>query len=215
MTYGLTFTNSADVVTLDSEFSRLVVLYSARYGENGVKGAAFPTPITSLEPPLIFARPDVSGGFQWVRLLGGPGNWTGFVNEAAGVGNYFLAAYESKPTAGYGLRLWNGNSKLLFDNGTPCAQFTSVVTTWTFVSAENPSPGRWLYTYLAPASFNTGDYMLINNIAYDLPGNDTFSKLSCGFNYAANTVSVYLQNIGDFRTDSLFLPLLFAKPMPQ
>lgn len=213
MTHGLTFTNSSDVVTLDSEYARLVILYFARYGENGISGAVFPTPIRSDEPPLIFARPDSNGGFQWVRLLGGPGNWTGFLNESVSVGNYFLAAYESKPTADYGLRLWDGNSKVLFDNGTPCAQFTNVVTAWTYGGAVNTSPGRWSQSWATSVPLNNGNYMLINNIAYDLPGNDTFSKLSCGWNYATNTVTAYLQNIGDFNGNSFFLPLLFAKPI--
>lgn len=209
MSYGFEFKNGSDVVTLDSEFSRLVVLHSARYSG----GAAFPAPITSDEPPLIFAKPDGNGAFQWVRMLGGPGNWTGWLNESSTPGTYFIAAYESKPTASYGIRLWDGNSKLLFDNGTPCAQITSVITSWSFLGATNTSVGRWSYAWSASAPLSSGGYMLINNIAYDLPGQDTFSKLSCGWNYAGNVVTTVLQNIGDFRGDSFFVPLLFAKPI--
>ncbi|CRM71559.1 hypothetical protein [Pseudomonas sp. 25 E 4] len=209
MAYGFQFTNNSNVVTLDSEFSRLVVLYSARYAG----GAVFPYAITSAEPPLIFAKPDGNGAFQWVRLLGGPGNWTGWLNESNTPGTYFVAAYESKPTATYGMRLWDSSSKLLFDNGTPCAQITNVITSWAFQGATNTSVGRWVFSWTASAPLNAGGYMLINNIAYDLPGNDTYSKLSCGWNYSSDRVTAVLQNIGDFRGDSFFVPLLFAKPV--
>ncbi|WP_428555963.1 hypothetical protein [Pseudomonas edaphica] len=209
MAYGLEFKNGSDVVTLDSEFSRLVVLFSARYSG----GASFPVPITSAEPPLIFAKPDGNGAFQWIRMLGAPGNWTGWLNQSSTPGTYFIAAYESKPTASYGMRLWDGGSKLLFDNGTPCAQITSVITGWNYLGATNTSVGRWTFTWNASAPLSAGNYMLINNIAYDLPGNDTFSKLSCGWNYASNVVTAVLQNIGDFRGDSFFVPLIFAKPI--
>ncbi len=209
MTYGLTFTNNADVVTLDSEFSRLVVLYSARYSG----GAAFPYPITSAEAPLIFVRPDATAAFQWVRLLGSPGNWTGWTNNAGGTGTYFLAAYQSRETDTYGMRLWDGGAKLLFDSGTPCAQFTNVITGWNYLGASNPSVSRWVYNWNTSVPLNTGNYMLINNIAMDMPGRDTYSKLSCTWNFANNTITATLQNIGDYGSGSFFLPLLFAKPV--
>ncbi|ANF84653.1 hypothetical protein A7J50_1214 [Pseudomonas antarctica] len=209
MAYGLQFTNNADVVTLDTEYSRLVILYSARYNA----GAFFPNPITSQEPPLIFVRPDSPSTFQYVRIIGSPGNWTGFSNAhpANAPGTYFLAAYESKPTASYGMRLWDGNQKLLFDNGTPCAQFTTVLDNWSLLSLTNPSPGRWTYVFASPINLSSGEYMMINNLAADLPGQDSWSKLSCGIDYQNNRILVTLQNIGDFRTDALFLPLFFAK----
>lgn len=211
MAYGLTFTNSSDVVTLDSEFSRLVVLFSSRY----VGSAVFPYPITSVEPPLIFVRPDSNAVFQWIRITGSPGNWTGWVNSSSTsvAGTYFLAAYQARETSTYGMRLWDGSAKLLFDSGTPCAQFTSVVASWSFLGATNTSVGRWSYSWSAASPLITGDYMLINTIAMDLPGGSTYSKLSCSWDYANNRVLALLQNIGDYNGGSFFLPLLFAKPV--
>lgn len=209
MSHGLEFINNSNVVTLDSEFSRLVVLYSARYSG----GAVFPYPITSPEPPLIFARPDGNAPFQWVRLLGSPGNWTGWTNNAGGTGTYFLAAYQAVESDTYGMRLWDGTEKLLFDTGTPCAQFTDVITGWSFLGASNPSVGRWNFNWVASVPLDGENYMLLNNIAMDMPGRDTFSKLICSWNYSNNTITALLQNIGDYNGSSFFLPLLFAKPM--
>ena len=212
MSYGFMFKNSSDVVALDSEYSRLVILYSARYDPIG---AVFPTPITSQEPPLVFARPDSTASFQGVQLLGAPGNWTGWRNEWPGnvSGTYFLAAYEARPVETYGLRLWDSNSKLLFDNGAPCAQFTSVITQWSFQGAVNTSPGRWFFTWISTAPISDGSYILINNIAMDMPGRDSYSWLGCGWNRESNIVSIGLQNIGDFNGSSFFFSLLFGKPM--
>lgn len=210
MSHGLTFNNNSDVVTLDSEFARLVVIHKGIYGP---AGGDFPSVITSQEPPLIFVRPS-TGGFQWVSLKGSPGNWTGFINGASGgSGSFFVAAYESAPTAEYGLRLWDGDAKQLFDNGTPCAQFTDVVAGWAYGGASNPSVGRWISTFYAAVPLNTGNYMLINNIAMNIPGGSTFSLLSCFWDYANNRVVAQLQNIGDFNGSSFFLPLMFAKPI--
>jgi hypothetical protein len=210
MSHGLTFNNNSDVVTLDSEFARLVVIHKGIYGP---AGGDFPSVITSQEPPLIFVRPS-TGGFQWVSLKGSPGNWTGFINGASGgSGSFFVAAYESAPTAQYGLRLWDGGAKQLFDNGTPCAQFTDVVAGWAYGGASNPSVGRWIFTFYASVPLNTGNYMLINNIAMNIPGRDTFSLLSCYWDYANNRIVAQLQNIGDFNGSSFFLPLMFAKPI--
>lgn len=211
MSFGVTFVNNSDVVTLDSEFSRLVVLFSARYSG----GAFFPSAITSQEPPLVFVRPDTAATFQWVRILGGPGNWTGWSNTSPVnvPGTYFVAAYESRPTATYGVRLWDSNSKLLFDSGTPCAQFTRVAANWTFLGQTNTSPGRWYQQWATSGNLVDGDYMMINNIAMDLPGNDSWSKLSCSWDYPNNRIVVTLSNIGDFRADGLFLPIFFAKPI--
>ncbi|MFQ6346058.1 hypothetical protein ACQRBV_22485 [Pseudomonas sp. R11F] len=212
MAYGFAFSNNQDVITLDSEYSRLVVLASGRYNPNGV---LFPQAITSQEAPLIFVKPDDAVAvFKWCRILGGPGNWVGFGNGAGqnvGSGEYFLAAYASTPTDTYGMRLWDSSGKQLFDSGTPCAQFTTVVSSWQFDGSVNTSVGRWSFYLSQSAPINNGDFMMINNISMDLPCRDTFGKLSLSQNRNTNRVSVVLQNIGDFNGSSLFLPVLFAK----
>ena len=89
MSYGLTFTNNSNVVTLDSEYARLAVIATGRFAPTQESGlgsvTTFPVPVTSQEPPLAFVRPDTVGaiaGLCRMRLLGGPGNWTGFYVRA-------------------------------------------------------------------------------------------------------------------------------------
>lgn len=65
MSFGLRFMNNSNVVTLDTEFARLTVLASGTYAPNAESGltsiVTFPAAITTQEPPLVFARPNLQG----------------------------------------------------------------------------------------------------------------------------------------------------------
>ncbi len=209
MSYGLEFKNYDDVVTLDSEFSRLVVLQSGRY----TGGAAFSPAITSTEPPLVFVRPDSSVTFQYVTISGSPGNWTGFSYIGGGAGNYFCAAFKSREVATYGLRLWGGSSNLLFDSGTPCAQFTRTITNWTYLgSTSTGQVGVMKSSWTAASPLNTGDYMLINNIGMDVSGASTrFANLYCTWDYSANRIVPFVTGVAN--SIYFYIPITFAKPI--
>lgn len=209
MTYGIQFTNDNNVVTLDSEFSRLVVLQRGRYQG----GAAFSATITSAEPPLVFVRPDATTTFSYASITGSPGAWTGFSFLGGGTGNFFVAAYSSSPTANYGIRIWDGASKLLFDSGTPCAQFTRTISAWTYLGSTPTGQGTSRSVWTAPSPLNTGDFMLINNIGMDVASttNGRSAKLYCTWDYANNGLSVYI--VGVANSTSFFVPVVFAKPI--
>ncbi len=208
MAYGVVFTNDNNVVTLDSEFSRLVVLQRGRYQG----GASFSPAITSTEPPLVFVRPDATTTFSYATISGTPGNWTGFSFLGGGVGNYFVAAYSSTPTAIYGFRIWDGAAKLLFDSGTPAAQFTRTISAWTYLGSSSTGQGTTRSNWTAPSPLNNGDFMLINNIGMDVAGSSTrAAKLYCTWDYAANALSVYV--VGVANSTSFFVSIVFAKPI--
>ncbi|WLG53995.1 hypothetical protein PSH77_14935 [Pseudomonas extremorientalis] len=207
MSYGFQFTNASNVVTLDSEFSRLVVLQTGRYSS----GAAFSPAIATQEPPLVFVRPDASSTFQYATISGTPGNWTGFSFIGGGAGSYFCAAFKSRPTATYGLRLWSGAGDLLFDNNTPCAQFTRTISSWTYLGASNTEQGLIRCNYTAVSPLDTGDYMLINNIGMDVAGLSRSSKLYCTWEYNNNRILMFA--IGVTPSINFFVPVVFAKPI--
>lgn len=215
--YGLSFTNNNDVVTLDSEFSRLVVLASGTWSGNG-SGIViyFGKTITSAEPPLMFVRPAQSNLFCFCMPVGSAGNWTGFsfvgVSGQLTSGSWFCAAFQSMETATYGVRLWDGSSKLLFDNGTPCAQFTRTISAWTYLGATQTSQGVYRLSWTAASPLNTGDYMLLNNIAMDIAG----STSRQGNMYAIweyNNNRLLMQAVGVDLQTSFYLPVVFAKPI--
>lgn len=208
MSYGLEFTNNNNVVTLDSEFSRLVVLQSGRYAG----GAGFSPAVTTQEPPLVFVRPDASTTFQYATISGGPGNWTGFSFVGGGGGKFFCAAFQSREVATYGFRIWDGNSKLLFDSGTPCAQFTRTITNWTYIGSSTVGQGQRRSNWTAYSPLDTGDYMLINTIGMDVGSSSTtYAKLYCTWEYENNRVVPFI--VGVSNSLSFYIPIVFAKPI--
>lgn len=216
MQYGLTYVNNSNVVTLDSEFSRLVVLAKGTYSGNGGAGVGFPFAITTAEPPLIFVRPAQSNTICFCKISGGAGAWTGFTfTGVAGVGtsgNWFCAAFQSTNTASFGLRLWDGTAKLLFDNGTPAAEFTRTITGWGYLGSEQTSQGVYRLSWTATTPLSSGDYMLINNIAMDVAGGTSRQ----GNMYAVweyNNNRLVMQVIGVDIQTTLYTPVVFAKPI--
>jgi hypothetical protein len=208
MAFGLEFTNGSNVVTLDSEFSRLVVLQSGRYSG----GASFSPAITTEEPPLVFVRPDGTTTFQYTTISGGPGNWTGFSFLSSGAGNYFCAAFKSRALATYGLRLWDGSSNLLFDSATPCAQFTRTITGWTYLGSSSTGQGTSKSNWTAYSPLDSGDYMMINNIGMDVAGTSTRgAKLYVVWNYGNNRLEPYI--VGVNNSVNFYVPIVFAKPI--
>lgn len=216
MSYGLTFTNSGDTVVLDSEFARLVVLARGSYGGSGGASVGFPFTITSAEPPLVFVRPAQSNTLCFCKLSGSPGAWTGFsFTGIAGVGTsgiWFCAAFQSAPLAKFGLRLWDGRERLLFDNGTACAQFTRTISSWIYLGSEQTSQGVYRLSWTANTPLSTGDFMLLNNIAMDVAGSSTRQ----GNQYAVwqyENNRLVMQVIGVDIQTTLYTPVVFAKPI--
>lgn len=216
MSYGLTFTNNNDVVTLDSEFSRLVVLAKGTYSGVGGAGASFPFVITTQEPPLVFVRPGQSNTLCFCKLSGGPGAWTGFsftgIAGSGTSGSWFAAAFQSKEIATFGLRLWDGSSKLLFDSDTACAQFTRTITGWSYLGSSPTGQGTSRLSWTATSPLNTGDFMLLNNIAMDVAGNTSRQ----GNQYAVWEYSnnrLVMQVVGVDIQTSFYTPVVFAKPI--
>ncbi|MDQ0654377.1 hypothetical protein SAMN04490182_2095 [Pseudomonas cedrina] len=217
MAHGLTYVNSGNVVTLDSEFSRLVVVARGTWSGNGSGvGVSFPATVTTAEPPLVFVRPSQSNTFCFCKVLGSPGSWTGFsfvgISGQGTSGSWFSAAFKSNETATYGIRLWDGNSKLLFDNGTPAAQFTRTISGWGYLGADQTSQGVYRLSWTADSPLNTGDYMLLNNIAMDVAGGTSRQgNMYAIWEYGNNRLVIQVIGV-DIQT-TLYTPVVFAKPI--
>lgn len=217
MSYGVLFKNNADTVILDSEFARLVVLEKGTWAASGGATVTFAKPVTTPEPPLVFVKPTSAGSGMlcFCLVLGTSGNWTGFtftgVVGQASYGSWFSAAFKSTPTARYGFRIWDGSGKLLFDSGTPCAQFTKTLTSWTYLGATQTSQGVYRLSWTAPYAINGGDYMLLNNIAMDLAGSTSRQgNLYAIWDFPNNRLLI--QAVGVDLQSTLLMPVVFAKP---
>lgn len=221
--YGLQFTNNSNVVTIDSEFARLMVIASGRYAptEEGGMGSTtyFARPVTSQEPPLVFVRPDNSAliaGLSNMRLIGSAGNWTGFYVRtyssatAQPNGRYFVGAFAAQTVAQYGMRLWDGTGKMLFDSGTPNATFTRSFQSWTYVKSDQDDQGLYRNYYSVPFSFPQNEFMLINNFGMTMiSGGPIPRQLYCTWDFSGNTL--YAVTVAANNPFAFFLPAVFAK----
>ncbi len=223
MTYGLEFTNDSNVVTVDSEFTRLVVLAKGTYQPTQESGlgsvTTFPRTITSQEPPLVFVRPSGSTGIAGLclmRVIGSPGAWTGFYvrayneNTLQPNGAYFACGFAATALADYGMRIWDGSSNLLFDSGTPYARFTRSFQNWTYVKTDTTSQGQPRNYYRVNFNFPAGEYMLINTFSMPMLNDGIQSRsLYCWWDFAGG--NLYALTVGLGNPFAFFLPAVFAK----
>lgn len=122
----------------------------------------YPKPITTDEPPYIFATPNGQyngGGIGAFVHKGGPGNWIGFelifaydlyytniMNKASIVGHptgwtYHICQYGAEPSKDkYGMRLWNSKGELTFDSGWGIVPFRELLRNWV---PESNDPTRY------------------------------------------------------------------------
>ncbi|SDJ56389.1 hypothetical protein [Pseudomonas abietaniphila] len=222
MAYGFQFTNNSNVVTLDSEFARLVVLDQGSYSpnaENGLRANVnFSRVITSQEPPLVFAKPTVINGqavISSVLIYGSPGNWTGFgirtrsVNYAPPTGTWFVGAFVAQDVSDYGMQIFDGSGKLLFDSGNPCAIFTAAYQSWNYAFTQTLDVGVTNF-FSSPKPINTVDYMLINNYSMNVvAGSNAGALVGSVWDFTNGTLYATMTSSSNSRT--FYLPALFAR----
>jgi hypothetical protein len=223
MAYGLQFTNNSNTVVLDSEYARLMVISSGRYAPTQEEGlgsvTTFPVAVSSQEPPLVFVRPDTVNGIAGMcrmRLLGSPGNWTGFyvraysVNAAGLNGRYFVAAFAAQASTSYGMRLWGSSGQLLFDSGTPNATFTRAFQNWNYVKYDTSEQGLTRIYYSVPFNFPQDEFMLLNTFGMNMTsGSGIPRNLYCWWDFPNN--KLYAITIAATNPIAFFLPAVFAK----
>lgn len=222
MSYGLQFINNSGLVTLDSEYARMVVLESGNYIPNSdgglTSGVMFAQTVTTPEPPLIFVRPTSEAGtaaIATVALFGSPGAWTGFsvrtrsVNYLQPRGRWFTAAFRARATAAYGMRLWDGSANLLFDSGTPCAVFTAAFQNWTYQFTQQLTIGNSNF-YAVPYAFPESDYMLINNYSMNLVAGAAAGRLISSLWDFPNK-KLYAVTTATSNPTAINLPAVFAR----
>lgn len=212
MNYGLEVVNDSGAVSLDSEYARLCVLHKGTYtaGVSIVFAAAADTQ----EPPLVFVRPQSNGSVIQLGVLldGSPGAWTGcsVTSGQAHSGDIFVAAFSSKPTASYGLRLWDSTGKQIFDSGTQAAVFTRAVQNWTYTHTTYSGQGLPTNWYSVPMSYELGDYLMVNNARMPMMGGNNESRTTgLRYDFAASLLRYSVTGV----TNPLYflLPAVFGK----
>lgn len=163
-------------VIIDSEFTRLNVLYKGRYTgteEGGLSSSTyFPATITTQEPPLVFVRPDTVNaivGLSNLQIFGSPGAWTGFRVRVFNIytvppnGRWFAAVFGAVASATYGLRMWDANSKVIFDSGSPTALFVKTSGDWVYTGTGTTPQGQSINYFDSPLAMAEDEFLMINN----------------------------------------------------
>ncbi|RON33735.1 hypothetical protein BK664_24875 [Pseudomonas brassicacearum] len=214
--YGLSVINDGGVVSIDSEYSRLCVLQSGRYsGGTGSAFVSFSPAITTQEPPLIFLRPDNNGGLVTVgcSISGSPGNWTGMTVSGqanyAPAGKYFVGGFAASPNAIYGMRLWDGASKLLFDSGTQAAVFTRFSQNWIYVKSTQDAQGFYINWYSSPFG-PVDEYLMINNAGMRMLSGDNIGR-GTGITFDFSLSQLWFTTTALNNPFAFSLPAIFAK----
>lgn len=224
MTFGLSFSNSSNVVVLDSEYSRLCVVYSGRYIGNSMNGYAFslsfPAPITTVEQPLLFIRPDTVSGLLKMggaSVVGSPGNWTGITGRMydqvgyTAAGSYFICIFGANSVATFGLRLFDATAKPIFDSGTPTALFTRGFQNWTYLRSDQGAQGNWRNYYNVPFSFPVGEYLLMNAFSMRMLNGDNVGRAIHSWWDFTNQTLYAVTDALYSNPYAFFMPAMFAK----
>ncbi|WP_439821413.1 hypothetical protein ACSPX5_08185 [Pseudomonas sp. HLG18] len=223
--FGLSFTNSSNEVVLDSEYARLCVIFTGRYSPNFGPGSygslvTFPRPITTVEQPLIFIRPDTVNGIVQLgataALQGSPGNWTGFVTSMYNQigfypnGRYIVASFGAQSLAEYGVRLFSATGQPIFDTGTPSVQFTRAFQNWTYVMTGRGDQGEYINYYTVPFDFPENEYLLCNSFSMRMTNADNVGRgLYTWWDFQKRVL--YAVTIGFSNPYAFWLPAMFAK----
>jgi hypothetical protein len=224
MSYGLEFTNNSNIVTLDSEYARLAIICSGRYSptqeSNLGSVTAFPAPITTQEPPLVFVRPDASGvpALTRCKILGSAGAWTGFYVRAQSNsyaqpnGQYFAAAFRASVSAEYGMRLWDGASTVIYDNGNPSALFTRAFQNWTFEKTvyDSATTNYFNYYKTLEAMPPAGEFLLLNTFSMNMVAGNNPGRLVASLWDFPNGV-LRAMTTSTSNPTAFYMPALFAK----
>lgn len=215
--YGFQSINDNAFVQIDSDAPRLCLLTKGIY--SGVTSATgvFARAVTSVDPPIVFIRPDASGGIQVpisVWFTGGAGNWTGFTMVASNVnstlsGQYFVAAWASMGTAAYGMRLWDQNGALVYDSGAPAVVLTFAAGNWTYLGNELLTAGR-RYFWGINKALGPGEFVSLNPFTMNCHNASSGGGCALGVDYANGRIMMY-SLASNAWTDQGHRPFLCAK----
>lgn len=212
MDYGLTVVNDNSVVSLDSEYARMCVFHKGDYVSGSL--ITFQNVVNTVEPPLIFIRPQSNGSIIQLGTLyaGSSGAWTGVtvVSVQAHSGSIFVGAFASTPVADYGLRMWGADGKQIFDSGVQAAIFTRAVQNWTYTHTTTSGQGVPTNWYSLPLSYELGDYLMVNNARMPMMGGNNESRTTgMQYDFSASLLRFSLTTVSN--PIYFMLPAIFGR----
>jgi hypothetical protein len=219
MSYGLIAINEDSYVQIDSDSPRLCLMYKGSYGGSSyVVNITFPAPITTVEPPMIFIRPNAGSRNEMLGQLsinGSSGNWTGFSLHSRNVtfqptGLWFAAVFATKANSGFGMRLWDDGGTLIYDTGNLPVQVITARADWVYAGTETMTIGVTALWYIS-RGLAAGEYMMINNFAQaSMAASASGAWTGIGVAYSENRTYMFQVSVAPW-IDEGYKPVLYAR----
>lgn len=151
--YGFEAVNDYGSVTVSSTYKVMVfsergtVRVTSEYTDRGGAGqATFLRPILTQEAPQLFVRVQNASHSAlglYATILGGPGNWTGFLLNSAASGGSSLQDFtleyvsckftDAIQNSGYGMSIWDANGQPVFTTADKPVRYNKFAINWTMI----------------------------------------------------------------------------------
>lgn len=176
--YGLSVTNTYGAVVISSTYK--VMVFSERgsfriqskYTDREGSGAVtFVRPILTQEAPQVFFR-HVNGFHTslgvYITMLGGPGNWTGFlvtsaVRNGSNLQNYLMeyviCKFSDQPSPQrYGMNIFDAQGRIVFSSEDRVVRYHKFAKSWSLVV------GDYVDTYKSNLVIEADDFVCVSSI---------------------------------------------------
>lgn len=221
MAFGFRALNDNSYVQIDSDLPRMCMLQQGTYSSPSsyIFNVAFNTPVTTVEPPMVFIRPSsIADGTQLYRsttLLGVSGNWTGFQVTCVNTnyrpsGSWFVAAFASRSADVFGMRIFDSSGAIIYDTGAPAVVVTNVLSAWTYVGKVGTPTGASYYKWTAGRALAANEYYLINVFSLGVQDNGSGSSCAVSMDYTNNQTCMWANGFSAW-IDQGHRPVVFAK----
>ncbi|QLG93505.1 hypothetical protein HZF02_16755 [Pseudomonas yamanorum] len=180
MSFGISVTGDAGAVTISSENKVLVFSERGRYNivasgnRVGVGTVTFVNPIRTQEAPQIFIRIWSASGpslAAYFRVLGGPGNWTGFQTTSGATQDsqlhdieYVACKFSDSTTkSSYGLQIYDESGGPIFSSDDRVVRYKKFTKSWRYIAGTGPGVNHdtWKSDVVIDA---TNDFICISSM---------------------------------------------------
>ncbi|HBP5732873.1 TPA: hypothetical protein L6B58_04715 [Pseudomonas aeruginosa] len=197
MSYGALIRGNSGQTIIDDVNPCMHIVESGTYGVQGATELviSYSNPINSPYEPYVYVRPNGPHQIYQFRHLGGPGAWTGFAfyqsifrdTEPPVYGGQWKAAAVMLPrTGGWGLQVFDGQSRVMFDSNREIVRFVGGAQTWSkYAFNPNWPGGMRLQTWAMPYPYEASTYYMVSH--FNLKPWFTLEPPRVGFLYSSRT----------------------------
>lgn len=197
MSFGVAIRGAMGQTLIDDVNPCLHLAATGSYGGQSMNEMVvmYPAAINSPYEPYVFFRPNGPHQIYLFRHLGSPGNWTGFAfwqliyrdtDPPVWGGVWKACAVMQPPTGGWGMQVFDGQHRIMFDSNRDIVRVVGGAQTWNRYSYNPNWPGgQRLQTWALPYTYGNSTYFLASH--FNLKSSNMLHPPAVGFLYGAMT----------------------------